>query len=224
MLISDYMNMELSENSDDTLAQDVYRRLLKRFLDNEIVPGSVLNRKELARELDVSMAPLREALMMLTIEGFVETLPRKGTIARAINRKDVHGNLILREAIETQAARMYCGKPVRDNLETLLQTAEAVDSCEEELAGRWKCDLGLHLQLISLANCESLVVEFRKIMKIATFYHMNMFLIQEDRLERLSHVELIRSLTNDNPDETEAIIRNHLQSGKRHFIYDGARK
>ncbi len=91
---------DMVERSGDSLTDAVYEKLLRRFLSNELVPGNILDRKQIAKELGVSMAPVREALMRLSIEGFVETIPRKGTITKAVSREDVYGSMIVREAIE----------------------------------------------------------------------------------------------------------------------------
>ena len=205
-------------NSPNSLSQDVYTKLLERFLNNEIVPGTVLDRKELAVELGVSAAPLHEALKQLTLEGFIETLPRKGTIAKAINRKDVYGSLIIREAIEVQAARMYCGTPIIENRKELERIAEIVDSDELKLGDHWKWDINFHICLIRLSECDALVSEYQRIMKIGTFYQMNTFLLNDDKEERLCHMNLIEDLTTEDPEKAERVIREHLKSGKRNFF------
>ena len=201
MFQHDLFCLDTENDSQDTLTNEVYKDLLKKFLNNEILPGTILDRKNLAKEMDVSIAPLREALARLTMEGFIETLPRRGTIAKTFSRKDIYGSLILREAIEVQAVRMYCGKPIRDHLEALTAAAKEVDAQDYDMADHWKWDVHLHLQLINLTDCDALVSEFRRIMKIAIFYHVNTFLPVDDLKERLSHVELINTLSEENPDQ-----------------------
>ena len=58
----------------------MYEHLLENFLQNELVPGHILNRREIAQQLGVSVAPVLEAFLQLEMEGFVESIPRKGTL------------------------------------------------------------------------------------------------------------------------------------------------
>lgn len=206
------------QRSGESLTDDVYEKLLRRFLNNELVPGNILDRKQIAEELGVSMAPVREALMRLSMEGFVETIPRKGTITKAVSRDDVYGSLMVREAIECQAARLYCGKPIADKRASLEEYARKVDAPSDDLVEHWKLDIGFHQQLIDVSNCRALSDEYRRYMRVATFYHVNTFLQNDDRSERLSHIDLLDQLTTSDPDRAEKVIRDHLKSGKRRFF------
>lgn len=51
---------------------DVYERLRHDILDGSIAAGSMLNQVHIARRLNVSRTPVREALRMLQAEGLVE--------------------------------------------------------------------------------------------------------------------------------------------------------
>ena len=219
------------DTDSESLTQEVYRTLLNRFLISDYVPGKILNRKELAEELNVSIAPVSSALQQLTAEGFIETIPRKGTIVRAVDRDDVWGSLVLREAIETHAARMYCGARISRNKEALTELAVLVDETYQpvlpggdypgdlgEMKKHWEYEINLHYNLVRLSKCKALVDAFSRTMRIGMFYRMNSFLPPTDRKEQLSHVELIDGLTVDNPDAAEKLIREHLQSGKRDLL------
>ncbi len=204
-------------NKGDSLALGVYHTILDRLLSNEIAPGTIINRKALAEEFSVSMAPLHEALARLTIEGFLDTYPRKGTFVKAINRDDLYGSMILREAIECQAARMYHGKTIQNNKEHLYDWASRVDAPIEDWVEHWKMDLEFHAELVKLSGCKTLIDTFKQIMRVGTFYQINTFLVQNDRQERLSHSKLLDNLFTDDPSLAESIIREHLKSGKRNF-------
>ncbi len=209
---------DMAELNTESLTDEVYRTLLNRFLNSEIVPGNVLDRKRIAEELNVSMAPVRDALIRLGMEGFVDTLPRKGTIAKAVNRDDLYGSLMIREAIECQAARMYCGQPISENHTMLLEYARRADDFTQGFVEHWKLDVAFHEQLLQLTGCRTFVEEYNRFMKVATFHHVNRFLTNDDLRERRSHVELLDELTTRDPDRAEAVIRDHLKSGKRTFF------
>ncbi len=73
------------------------------MLDGTLTPGSRLDYKQLALELDVSTTPVREAVTQLASEGFVELVPRLGAIVRSLNQTSAKEYYEVREAVETFA-------------------------------------------------------------------------------------------------------------------------
>ena len=200
-----------------SLSKDVYDVLLERLLKNELVPGEILNRRAVAEELGTSVAPVLEAMLQLESEGFLESIPRKGTIVRPIRAKDVRGHLIVREALECQAVRMYCGEPVAKHESELMELAMRIDNASNSRE-RMSQDIAFHKKLIALTKCEILVEEYDRIMKIRVFHTMNRFLSEDDKRVQLSHVELLKDLEQADPDRAEHAMREHVRSGKLHFV------
>jgi len=56
----------------------VYQAIRERILRGELSPGAVLRQEELSRAMGVSRTPVREALMRLVSDGYVERLHRRG--------------------------------------------------------------------------------------------------------------------------------------------------
>src|SRR4051812_40425502 len=112
--------------SSSSLASRVYEEILKRLLSGELAPGQIFNRRQTAAELGVSVAPVLEAMLELEAEGLIESLPRKGTRVRVLTLDDLQGQLVVREALECQAARLYCGRPVQRESKRLLRLAEEI--------------------------------------------------------------------------------------------------
>ena len=207
----------------DSLSQDVYNEVLSRLLDNRIVPGTMLNRRDIAKELGVSVAPVLEAMLRLELEGFLESIPRKGSFVKPVRKEDVFGQLMVREALECQAARLYCGKPVLDNKKSLLKAAEQLDShTNTRTLEGWRKEINFHLSLIDLAQCSSLSQAFIKTMQLGLFYQLhqiiNVLPHPEDK-----HVDLVNKLSSVSPNEADRVIRRHLRSGKDHLLDIGQR-
>src|SRR2546429_1091 len=58
-----------------TKADVVAEWIRARILSGDLVPGTALQQEELARQLDVSSTPVREAFLTLEAEGYVERRP-----------------------------------------------------------------------------------------------------------------------------------------------------
>ncbi|MGJ8573257.1 MAG: GntR family transcriptional regulator [Hoeflea sp.] len=86
----------------------LYSRLKEMTVNFGIRPGDRLNEVALARELDASRTPLREALNRLVAEQLIEFRPGKGFFCRDLNARTIYDLYELREAVECAAVRRSC--------------------------------------------------------------------------------------------------------------------
>ena len=200
--------------SGEQLSRRVYRELLQRIVTRKLKPGATLNRRQVALELGVSVAPVLEALLELQTEGLVESLPRKGTRVRTLTRQEVWGQLVVREALECQAARLYCGEPVRAQQARLDRLAAAVDEAEPNSIELATAEIRFHRHLVSLSSCRPLVHTFDRVMKLGLLHSVHVLHPNPENATRSSHEDLVKQLITESPDEAEAAIREHVQSGK----------
>lgn len=201
-----------------SLSNDVYSFLLKKILNNELVPGELINRRNIAEEMSVSVAPVLEAMVLLETEGFLESIPRKGTQIKLLKEEDIRGRLIVREAIECQAARMYNQSKLEENFDILKEMANKVDQSNKSTIEDWELEIGFHRKLVEFAECKMLLVEFDRIMRMYLFYSMNKLLTNVDQVKKDSHVKLLKKLRIEGVNEREELIRKHLIVGKERIF------
>jgi DNA-binding GntR family transcriptional regulator len=72
-----------------SLSEQVYSYLRRQMNQGSILPGSTINIGEIAKQLGISKTPLRDALIHMEIEGFVEIIPRRGVRVNELNIHDV---------------------------------------------------------------------------------------------------------------------------------------
>lgn len=204
--------MEKVENR--SMKREAYEALLAKLLNNELVAGEILNRRAVAQELGMSVAPVLEAMLQLENEGFFESIPRKGTQVRAIRREDVIGMAVVREALECQAARMYCGEPVKDAYDDLLPLARDLDQTAVGEPNHWEREIEFHAGLVGLAKCQMLSDEFRRCIRLNMFFAINKLYTGSASKDHQSHEELLSKLCTKDPENAETLIRGHVRSGK----------
>ncbi len=200
-----------------SLSKQVYEKLIDQIFNNQLIPGELINRREIASKLGVSVAPTLEAMLQLEVEGFLETIPRKGTRIRVITDEDLRGQVILRQALECQAARLYSGRAIIENKTRLLRLAQEVDNSVVGTRENWQSEIIFHRALVELANCQALFREFNKVMRLNLFFSANKtttinFNTRFDQIVK-SHSELVSSLQTEDSDRAEKLLREHLTSG-----------
>lgn len=83
-----------------------YRELLDEIIRGDLPPGAVLAEVDLADRLGMSRTPVREALSRLVADGLVVAVGGRGLEVAAMDLEDVRSLYELREALESQAARL----------------------------------------------------------------------------------------------------------------------
>ncbi|CAH0156469.1 HTH-type transcriptional repressor RspR [Peribacillus sp. Bi96] len=72
-----------------SVREEAYTILMDWIVQGALLPGQQLRDKELAEQLGVSRTPIREALLRLEDEGFVETKPSRSTIVSPIRFDEI---------------------------------------------------------------------------------------------------------------------------------------
>ena len=150
-----------------TLREKAYAHIRRRLVSGQLTAGTLLSEPTIAKELEMSRTPVREALRQMEVEGLVECVPRYGVIVRSPNRNELAEMFMVREALESVAAAEAAHRIGEEALRELEDLAEgmcqvAAESAElrteylqGELLDRYlTLDMRFHRQVISAAgNC-----------------------------------------------------------------------
>ena len=155
------------------LAQQTAERLYSRIvLEKGMTAGEKLpNEVELARELGVSRATLREAIRTLTAQGVLEVRRGKGTfVAQQVAEMDdfgfssleqIRGQLRdlfeLRSIFEPRAAELACRRATAEELEEILHRGMEVERCIQAGQDRTQADRAFHAAIVRGTHNEFLV-------------------------------------------------------------------
>ncbi|MGI4895926.1 MAG: GntR family transcriptional regulator, partial [Janthinobacterium lividum] len=89
-----------------TVHERVRETLRHRIVSGVLKPGEHLRQSALAVQLQVSVAPVREALRDLAAEGYVRFDPRRGASVRTVDLEEFLEIRLLLETFEPVAARL----------------------------------------------------------------------------------------------------------------------
>jgi DNA-binding GntR family transcriptional regulator len=206
------------DESARSLAARAYDQLKRRILDFDLVPGDRLSENELAREIDVSRTPLRQALQRLQQEGLVEAIPKVGWLVPALDFQKFDELYDFRLLIECNATRELCtvqgGRPVLDELEKIWQVP-----AKERLRDAGKVsalDEAFHIRVVeSLGNREMSRAHAEITARIRIIRRLDF--TQENRVSATysEHSQILSAIRGRNADTAQSLLSKHVNASKR---------
>jgi DNA-binding GntR family transcriptional regulator len=210
-----------AKSSDGGLGQQAYLLIRDRILSGQIPFGASVSRRELSRELGMSTLPVTDALRRLETEKLIEAIPRVGTVVRIPTRQDVIGFYVVREALESQAARLFAEKAAVADRQKLVESADGLDAAynacaetptasETQLFDLRKQHMNFHLELAAGTRCPFLyeAIEKNQILIFSWFFDR---LFGYPGLPNNWHGDLARILLNADPDAADRAMRKHVR-------------
>lgn len=195
-------------------SQEVYRVVRERILTLELPPNAAISENELAAELGVSRTPVREGLLKLREEGFVQAFPKMGTFVAPVDESRVRLAQFIREAIEcTSLASLDPAALVADELEGLrANLTSQYDAAERSSVDDFlRLDEVFHQTLLRLAGHDQawpLVLAEKahldRARRIGIGFHPLPFLVGQ-------HDAILASAVAGDLDAALDVMRDHLQ-------------
>ncbi|MFC1960671.1 GntR family transcriptional regulator [Chloroflexota bacterium] len=197
------------------LREQILDALRDAILHGEFKPGDPLIESELAAQLGVSRAPLREAIQVLSAEGLVETIPYHGTSVRALTKKDIEEIYSLRAALESFAVERIITRNNAQDIENLCQiyddmlsAAEQADwkriSWQDQIFHNTMIELSDHKLLLSTWNVLALRVQ--QVMALVNKSNNNIVQIAHN------HLPIIEAIIAADTQTATDLIQRHAAS------------
>jgi DNA-binding GntR family transcriptional regulator len=144
--------------SRSLLADQVKDRLLEGILSGEYLPDSRIVETQVARELNTSQAPVREALRALEALGVVEITPFKGARVRRRARREILEAYAVRSALESLGVRLAVPRLTDDELAELAGCCEAMQIAARagDAHGVAEWDARFHGRILEIADNRTL--------------------------------------------------------------------
>lgn len=138
-----------------TLSEHIADQLRHAILTHQLKPGQRLVEGQVAKAMDTSRGPVRDALLLLENEGLVIHYPHRGTFVAQLSLEDVEEIYSLRQAIESVAVEYlikYATSEQLDELETYVQKMNALAQQEYTPWDVTDLDLDFHFTLCRLSG------------------------------------------------------------------------
>lgn len=190
--------------------ESAYLQLQQWIIDGTLQPEEKLIDTDLAQALNLSRTPIREALQLLEVQGFVEMFPGKATRVTNVKKgdlKDLLPPLAVLQALSAELAIPNLDQDIFTLLEETNQRfIEAIQS--QDGFSALKIDQEFHQIIVDAANnpyiysiLGSLQSHVRR-----QFFHHSLMLTRSSYDE---HVEIIQTLKEKNPEKVTHLMKSN---------------
>ena len=207
-----------------TLADQVFERLESDIIQGVYPRGEVLTELKLVEQLNVSRTPIREALVQLASDGYLDSLPRKGFRVKALDTTKVQQFYEIIGALDGRAAALCVPYITKEDLNQMQFLAEAMDSSIHAGLGDKYYELQVEFHNVYLDRCPNTeMTDLLKRLKnnfIRKYYLFENPDNENSVLEETNqqHYEIIRLFREKKAAELEQYIRDvHWDSSKAKF-------
>jgi DNA-binding GntR family transcriptional regulator len=204
-----------------TLGDDVYETLRAAVLEHTLTPGDRVNIDALARELEVSPTPVREALARLESEGLVRKRPLAGyTVSPLLTLAEFHDMFDMRILLESAAARWAAERATdaqRD--EIVVEAAKTVPGGDDHQwhAAFTALDARLH-DLVAQAAANPLLRDSIVRLHAHLHLHRRYFPYSQTAVTNDEHRLLAVAIRAGDGDGAEAAMREHLTRARERHL------
>ncbi|MEV6232393.1 GntR family transcriptional regulator [Saccharopolyspora shandongensis] len=196
------------------LADRTYAALKKAILDNTLPPGTALSVPELARQLDVSRSPVREAVQRLIHDGLATHTPHRGAEVSRVDIDDLRQLYVVREQLEGLAARLATEHLDGDGLAQLrgiIAEHEAALAADADNAAQIELDMRFHRAVREFAENPHLLAALEPIAGRSHFALHSLWRGAEaPRLALDEHRAVVDAMATGDPEMAEAAARRHI--------------
>jgi DNA-binding GntR family transcriptional regulator len=210
---------KITDEKKRTMRKTIRDYIRYNIQTGKFKPGERIVETKLAKELNVSQAPVREALLELSILGLVEERPYKGAYVRKLTPEYIEDLYNIRAFVEQKAAEMASLKITEEGAKALLSIINEMEASVEEDGMNELTDLDIkfHSLIMDISGSETLKKMWKICFSDWTYLssaYKNM--TERDLLQK--HKEICGYILNHEDKNAGAAVYLHISNFKNGVI------
>jgi DNA-binding GntR family transcriptional regulator len=197
-----------------TMAEAALERLREAIIMGELTPGAPLRLEDLARQLGMSISPIREAVRQLEALGLAEHVPHHGAKVMALDVEELRELFTIRLALEGMAVRRAAELLEPEDEERARRHLTAYDEARTrgDIRAAVRAHAAFHFALYDAARSAWLLRLIRPAWDSCERYRPVLLAkgAVQDRHEELD-VELLEACAAHDPDRAVKALHDHLE-------------
>jgi len=153
----------------ETLRSNIKDYIQKQIADGVYQPGDRIVETRLAKELEVSQAPVREAILELSAMGLLEERPYSGTYVRNLSLAEIEDIFEIRAFVEEYAAKRAAKRATPEQLAQMESVLKEMD--QKDLSEFVQLDMDFHSLVMDAAGSTALKRAW-KILRMAEWTYL----------------------------------------------------
>ena len=214
-------SLKLTELSNEPLRHRIAAVLREGILSGDLLPGQALTEMQIASQLGVSRAPVREAIRILSKDGLVESVPYRGTTVRKLSRQDIEEVYSLRLLLETFALRRIIGSDLMEDVEPLKRICRSMEdhARARDLKGLNLDDEAFHETIIQSANHRLLASIWSGLgLRVRQAMSLRNQEFPDPAEVALNHRPIVAALEAKDLDLAIRLLEDHIRSGAELYV------
>jgi DNA-binding GntR family transcriptional regulator len=204
-----------------SMVEEAYAALKQRIIRNDLPPGYQALEEELALQLGMSRTPVREALIRLEHEGFVEVITRRGMRVKPLLARDIREISEVLAWLEAAAAeRLAQRRPTQAEMALLEQAIADMDKAlEGDDMNAWaEADYNFHRLLVELCGNRHLIDVARIFLDQAHRFRLLTTPVREKPVySNVNHAAVVEAIRRGDAQTALDIHRAHKRRWNREF-------
>jgi DNA-binding GntR family transcriptional regulator len=206
------------ESTRRTLAAQVEERIRDAILKWHLKPGERIDQNKLADDLQVSMAPIREAMKGLEAEGLVKIQPRRGAFVVEVSVNDMNELYFTRQLIEGEA--IYHAVPTLTEADFTELGQMIIDmrhaTAAADIPGYIALNRQFHLRLYSSLENQCLLQVIQMLWDRSELYRYRyMFMTRDTNRIHQEHEGILEACRQRNPELAKERAQQHISLTQR---------
>jgi DNA-binding GntR family transcriptional regulator len=193
--------------------QHAYELIHEKITTLELSPGTAIDEQRLAKDLDVGLVPVREAIKLLAHDDLVVISPRHGLYVADVNVPDLEQISEMRISLESLCARLAARRATPDDLvvlETLSQEQSTI--LPEDSRRLLDIDHRFHQAIAQAAHNKYLARTLDHLFGLS----QRLWYLALPHIEFLpgaveKHLDLVEAIRTGDADEAERIMSDHVR-------------
>ena len=215
---NNFIAIDIKSSGRQPLSHQVYEKLKEVIIKGDLAPGTKLTETEVAKRINVSATPVREAFRRLATEGFITIEPWKGVKVQDLAEREVIETYQCREALEGYACRLAATNMDAEGikrLRSLLARSKNIKSANEVV----EINLALHNVILEYARNEKLTGMFG-LFRNMVMHHRHVTAYMDERRKQMckEHEDIVNALEQQDEAQAEKEMRLHVQNAYHYYV------
>jgi DNA-binding GntR family transcriptional regulator len=202
------------------MKEGIVDQLRRLIIEGKLAPGTVLRQEHLARQLQVSRTPLREALIALEREGFVVIAPSGTASVVALDARDAREIMDVREIVDGLAARLLAERGLSEELDLeLTAMAKEMRATARDKHRYLVLNADFHAKIVE-ATGHARLQQFIPLVRMSSEVVYTRLQNQGRRLSLSAneHTCLLDAIRSGDGEAAERLARAHVRNAARHWL------